>query len=147
MEQAPTKLCILLLVLGINLVVYGQGNEPLDITIDFESYDPPSTLVVPEHPKTQAKFPFIDIHNHQWRMGEGDLSGLVAEMDSLNMQVMVNLSGRGGARLKAMTDNVTKQGYDDRFVVFTNINIQSIDDPDWSEATVQQLEYDVANGA
>lgn len=147
MERISKKAWILACFLLLVGLAFGQRREPLDITIDWESYDPPSTLVVPEHPKTQAKFPFIDIHNHQWRMGEGDLSGLVAEMDTLNMQVLVNLSGRGGARLKAMTDNVTKQGYDDRFVVFTNINIQSIDDPDWTEATIQQLEYDVANGA
>ena len=124
-----------------------QRRQPLDITIDFESYDPPSTLVVPENPKVRSKFPFIDIHNHQWRLGESDLSQLVSEMDSLNMQVLVNLSGRGGAALKAMTDNVASQGLEHRFVVFTNINLQSIDEPDWSEETVKQIEYDYANGA
>ena len=129
------------------ILVSAQRQEPLDIKIDFESYDPPSTLVVPEHPKTYSKFPFIDIHNHQWRLGEGDLSNLIAEMDSLNMQVLVNLSGRGGAALKAMVDNVKAQGYEDRFVMFTNINLQSIDDVDWSTETVKQIEYDVANGA
>ena len=134
------------LVLSV-LTLYAQRNEPLDISIDFESYDPPSTLVVPEHPKTRAKYPFIDIHNHQWRMGEGDLSTLVSEMDSLNMQVLVNLSGRGGAALKQMTDNIKAQHYEDRFAVFTNINIQSIDEPDWTEETVKQIEFDVANGA
>ncbi|MDH3650130.1 MAG: amidohydrolase [Saprospiraceae bacterium] len=128
-------------------VVLGQRREPLDISIDFESYDPPSSLVVPEHPKKRAKFPFVDIHNHQWRLGEGDLSGLVAEMDSLNMQVLVNLSGRGGQALKQMTDNITAQGLQHRFVVFTNINIRSIDESDWSAETVKQLEFDVANGA
>lgn len=134
------------LVLSV-LTLFAQRNEPLDISIDFESYDPPSTLVVPEHPKTRAKYPFIDIHNHQWRMGEGDLSTLISEMDSLNMQVLVNLSGRGGAALKQMTDNIKAQHYEDRFAVFTNINIQSIDEPDWTEETVKQIEFDVANGA
>ncbi|NND05066.1 MAG: amidohydrolase family protein [Saprospiraceae bacterium] len=137
----------LLIVLMVNLSADAQRREPLDITIDFESYDPPSTLVVPENPVSRAKYPFIDIHNHQWRMGEGDLSKLVSEMDTLNMQVLVNLSGRGGAALKAMTDNVKSQDFEDRLVVFTNINIQSIDEPDWSEETVKQLEFDVANGA
>jgi predicted TIM-barrel fold metal-dependent hydrolase len=140
------------LIMGLSsmffcMVLTAQRQEPLDIKMDFESYDPPSTLVVPEHPKTHSKFPFIDIHNHQWRMGEGDLSNLVTEMDSLHMQVLVNLSGRGGAALKAMTDNIRAQGYEDRFVIFTNINLQSIDDPDWATETIKQIEYDVANGA
>ncbi len=113
----------------------------------FEEYNPPSTLVVPENPKTSAKFPFIDVHSHHWRMATMDLDKLVKEMDELNMGVIVNLSGRGGKALKDITDHIKKSGHEDRVVVFTNINIQSIDDPDFTTATVQQLEYDVANGA
>jgi uncharacterized protein len=30
--------------------------------MDFEKYEPKSTLVVPEHKVTKAKFPFIDVH-------------------------------------------------------------------------------------
>lgn len=129
------------------LQLNGQRREPLDINIDWESYDPPSTLVVPEHPTDHAKFPFVDVHSHHWRMDTQDLDKLIREMDSLNMKVVVNLSGRGGARLKAITDNIKKYGYEDRIKVFTNINIQSILDEDWTEETVKQIEYDYANGA
>ncbi len=138
--------CLLILLL-IGLFLNGQRREPLDITIDFESYDPPSTLVVPENLRAQAKFPFIDVHSHHWRMAEMDLDELILQMDSLNMQVVVNLSGRGGRALKDITDNVKKYGHEDRIVVFTNINIKSILEPDWTENTVKQIEYDVANGA
>jgi len=115
--------------------------------MDFEDYDPPSTLVVPENPVTSARFPFLDVHSHHWRMAEQDLDQLIREMDSLNMQVIVNLSGRGGKALKDITDHVQESGYEKRILVFTNINIRSIDDPDWTEETVKQIEYDVANGA
>ncbi len=143
-----SKLCLFIFFLiGLCLNLDAQRGKPLDIRIDFESYDPPSTLVVPENHVVRAKYPFVDIHNHQWRLGEGDLSKLVSEMDSLNMQVLVNLSGRGGAALKAMTDNISKQDFNDRLVVFTNINIQSIDEEDWAEETIKQLAFDVANGA
>lgn len=131
----------------ISLTLLSQRREPLDITIDWESYDPPSTLVVPEHPTDSAKFPFVDVHSHHWRMATMDLDKLIREMDSLNMQVNVNLSGRGGKALKDITDNIKKHGYEDRLVVFTNINIRSILEPDWTENTVKQIEYDVANGA
>lgn len=137
----------LILVFGIQMLFAQGRNEPLDVKIDFESYDPPSTLVVPEHPTTHSKFPFIDVHSHHWRMGEGDLSGLIGEMDTLNMEIIVNLSGRGGQALKAMTDNIKKQGYDDRIMVFTNIELRSIDEPDWAENTVKQIQYDYDNGA
>ncbi len=132
--------------LFLNLL-QGQRREPLDITMNWESYDPPSTLVVPETMIPAAKFPFVDVHSHHWRMGEMDLDKLIAEMDHLNMKVVVNLSGRGGARLKAMTDNIKKYGHENRIVVFTNIELRSILEPDWAEQTIKQIEYDVANGA
>jgi uncharacterized protein len=124
----------------------GQDEEE-ELRMDFEEYDPPSTLVVPENPVQSAKFPFVDVHSHHWRMAEQDLDKLIRQMDSLNMQVIVNLSGRGGKALKDITDHVKESGYEDRIVVFTNINIRSIDDPDWTGETVKQIEYDVANGA
>src|SRR6266511_3944392 len=68
--------------------------------MDFENYNPPSTLVVPEHKLTRAKFPFIDVHNHQEEMPTMDLRTLITDMDKLNMKVMVNLSGSNGDELK-----------------------------------------------
>lgn len=115
--------------------------------MDFESYDPPSTLVVPEHPTESAKFPFIDVHSHHWKMNEMDLDKLMREMDSLNMKVIVNLSGRGGRELEAIMANVNKSGHKPRIVNFTNIELRSIDDPDWTESTVKKIEYDYKTGA
>lgn len=128
-------------------IASGQPREPLDIHMDFESYDPPSTLVVPEHIVTSAKFPFIDVHSHHWRMADGDLTQLARQMDSLNMRIIVNLSGRNSEILQNMTHNIDSQGFSNRMVVFTNINIQTVDEPDWVEQTIKQLEYDVSNGS
>jgi predicted TIM-barrel fold metal-dependent hydrolase len=114
--------------------------------MDFEKYDPISTLVVPQHIVTKAKFPFIDVHNHQWGMGSGSLDGLVKDMDNLNMKVMVNLSGGNGSELKQMTNNV-KQQYPNRFIIFANIDFDNVGAPGWTEKAVQQLEADVRNGA
>jgi len=130
------------------IVAFGQRREPLDITIDFESYDPPSTLVVPEHDITHAKYPFIDVHSHHWRWAEEpDLSKLASEMDSLNMQIIVNLSGRNSQVLESMTSNIEKQGLSNRMVVFSNINFRTIDESDWEEQTMKQLDYDVSKGS
>ena len=131
--------------------------------LPFHEYDPPSTLVVTEHPLTRAKYPFIDIHNHQFGMPDQDLSQLTAEMDKLNMAVMVNLSGRGFRRV-TQTDGSTRFALRDsdylegavanatnnapgRFIVFTNIDLFGIDEPDWGKRTLRQLAADVANGA
>ncbi len=123
--------------------------RPLDMKMDFEDYDPPSTLVVPEHKLTKAKFPFIDVHNHQFNMTSQDLNTLTKEMDKLNMAVMVNLSGRGRGssdHLEKSLENV-KKTYPKRFIVFTNMDFGAIDDPEWQSRMLKQLEDDVKKGA
>lgn len=117
--------------------------------MDFEAYDPPSTLVIAGVEITKAKYPFIDVHNHQFRMPEMDLNELITEMDKLNLKVMVNLSGRGRGdeeHLKGAINNV-KNNFPKRFIVFTNIDFNNVDEPGWTEKAVAQLENDVKLGA
>ncbi len=128
-----------------------SGQQKEELQMDFEKYDPPSTLVVEEHKLTRAKFPFIDIHNHQGDMtSPGNLHTLIAEMDKLNMAVMVNLSGRGfrrsGDHLEKSMDAIN-QYYPKRFILFTNVDFSDIDNPDWQARTLKQLEADVKRGA
>lgn len=122
--------------------LFGQQKERMD----FENYNPVSTLVVPEHKVTRAKFPFIDVHNHQFRMPEMDLKSLITEMDKLNMKVMVNLSGQSGDRIVSSVKNI-KTNFPGRFLVFANVDFRKVGEPGWAEAAARQLEEDVKNGA
>ena len=144
------KTIITLLSLHIIMSVSGQRREiDESLKMDFEEYNPASTLVVPENPVTKARFPFIDVHNHQFRMPEMDLKELITEMDKLNMVVMINLSGRGRSssdHLQRSLKNV-KENYPGRFIVFTNIDLNSIDEAGWSEKTAKQIEDDYKMGA
>ena len=116
--------------------------------LSFEEYDPKSTLVVPEHPRTRAKYPFIDIHNHQRArdMSAADADKLVADMDRIGLSVMVNLSGGSGATFKQGLANL-KGRYPKRFVAFANVDLSKIDEPDFGANAARQLEEDVKNGA
>jgi predicted TIM-barrel fold metal-dependent hydrolase len=121
----------------------GQTAAPMT----FEEYDPKSTLVVPEHPRTKAKFPFIDIHNHQKRdLSPADVDQVVADMDRIGMSVMVNLSGGFGDELQRGLAALRK-GHPKRFVAFANIDFKRIDEPDFGASAAQQLEEDVKIGA
>jgi predicted TIM-barrel fold metal-dependent hydrolase len=116
-------------------------------SVPFEEYNPPSSLVVPAHPKTRAKYPFVDIHNHQsFPASPEAYARLVKEMDALNMRVMVNLSGRNGDRLKqgVATAAAAAPG---RFAVFANLDFSDIDSPEYGVRAAAQLERDAANGA
>src|SRR6476660_7652805 len=112
------KIPALLVVLGFHLFACGQK-------MDFEKYDPKSTLVVPEHPVKKSKFPFIDVHNHQWGMDNQDLTALSKQMDALNMAVMVNLSGGSGGKLQRSIENI-RSNQPKRFIVFANIEFNGV---------------------
>lgn len=129
--------------LFLTLLIRSYAQQP---TMDFEKYNPESTLVVPEHVISHAKYPFIDVHSHHWNMGSQDLKELVDPMDAMNMTVMVNLSGGNGDRLQAMIRNIN-QNYPDRFIVFANVNFEGIGGDEWADKAVHQLEEDVRNGA
>lgn len=130
---------ITLLIFLVSMVTFAQ-----DLT--FEEYNPASTLVVPGEILTKAKYPFIDVHGHQYRMANQDLTPVILAMDILNMKIMVNLSGRSGDDLKKSVQNI-KDNYSNRFVVFANIDFDGIGVAGWIEKTLSQLEEDVASGA
>jgi predicted TIM-barrel fold metal-dependent hydrolase len=149
---------LLLSALAITFGVGGpvRAQDPSSITqpLGFEEYDPVSTLKVEEHPIKRAKFPFIDVHNHQYQMATQNLKALVSAMDSLNMGIMVNLSGRGWsqewsdgtATLKGSLENVAKNE-PRRIAVFTNIQFKGFGEKDWTAKAVKQLEDDIKMGA
>ncbi len=135
---------LLCLLFGVFYLTFShsQATEKMD----FEKYDPVSTLVVPQNKVTRSKFPFIDVHNHQFSMPTMQLSGLISEMDKLNMAVMVNLSGQNGNNLRSSVLNI-KNNHPKRFIVFANVEFKSIGEDGWSERAAKQLEEDVKNGA
>ena len=122
---------------GLVYYVIGQIQYRNNV-MPFEEYNPPSTLIVDEHPIKRAKYPFIDVHNHQFDMPLKDLSKLTAEMDSLNMGFMVNLSGFRGTYLQKCLDNV-KENAPTRFGLFVNLDWEKIDEADFVENNLNIL--------
>jgi len=114
--------------------------------MSFEDYNPKATLIVPQNPTPKAKYKFIDVHSHQFRMAEQDLSKRIADMDALNEGIMVNLSGGSGAGLRAMLDNVNAN-YPNRFAIFANVDFNGVGNPGWGERAANTLEADVKAGA
>lgn len=148
-NHRTVKIIFVISAFAITVASAFAQEKALDLKMDFEEYDPPSTLVVPEHPLTRAKFPFIDVHNHQWNMPTQDLTELTKIMNNLNMAVMVNLSGRGRGSteyLEKTLENV-KKSQPKRFIVFTNMDFAAIDDPEWQGRMLKQLEDDVKKGS
>lgn len=127
----------------IYILIFFQCNAQ---QMGFEEYNPKSTLVVPENPVERAKFTFIDVHSHQFRMDTQDLSTLIKDMDRLNEGIMVNLSGGSGEDLKAKLRNVN-QHYPNRFAIFANVDFSGVGGSNWGERAAAQLDEDVKSGA
>ena len=104
--------------------------------MSFEDYSPISSLVTDVNNPKKAKFPFVDIHNHQFDMPLKNLADLVTEMDSLNMAFMVNLSGFRGNYLNMCLDNIKKSA-PTRLGVFVNLNWENIDSSDFVEENIK----------
>jgi len=108
-------------------------------------YRPKSTLVVEEHPVPKAKFPVVDIHNHETATAES-MPRMIRDMDALNLRVLNNLSGGSGERLKRNVETIRSSPYRDRFTVFANLDFRGFG-PGWGAKAAAQFEQDVKNGA
>ena len=122
-----------------------RAAEPV-LTVD--EYTPRSTLVVDEHPVARAKFPVVDVHSHH-RPGFSATrwAAIVAEMDALNLQVLVNLSGGWGSLLRRGLDTIARSPHPDRMVFFANLDFRGGVGPGFGVRAAAQLEQDVAAGA
>jgi len=119
--------------------------------ISLAEYRPQPALRVPatrvERPAARA----VDVHNHlgrwltEWVRPDGgwmveDVGALLALMDSLDLEAIVNLDGRWGAELEANLDRYDR-AHPGRFLTFCHV--------DWGEPErlVAGLEASAATGA
>lgn len=112
-------------------------------------YRPRSTLVVPVLPVPKAKYPVIDFHGHPRDLLESaqSLAGLGAELDALNVRLMVSAGNTSGEALRRTVATIAASpAMQDRVRVLTGIDFRGVG-PGWAERAVAQLEADVAAGA
>jgi len=119
-------------------------------TLLLKDFSPQPALHALERAVPRAKFPVIDVHTHtNDAMGIGDRvdpKEMVARMDRLNVKMIVILTGLWGERLQAVIDRMVKP-YPGRFVVFTQFDWSKINDPNFSQLMVRQIDDSVARGA
>src|ERR1700682_5893745 len=119
-------------------------------TLLLKDFYPTSMLHAPAHKVDRAKYYVIDVHNHV-----NDAQGIedpmppqrvIEVMDKTNVKTVVILTGMWGEKLQKVLDTMVKP-YRGRFIVFTQIDWSKIDDPNFSQEMVAQLDDAVARGA
>lgn len=156
MNIQPSLLCIVLLAGALG----GAQQSPIGYkaapdadskkTILLKDFHPETALHTAKHEINRAKFPVFDVHNHtNDARGIGDRvdpKELVARMDRLNVKTIVILTGGWGDDLQKIIDTMVKP-YPGRFMVMTQIDWSKIDDPNFSQLMVQQVDDSVRRGA
>src|SRR5690348_1770358 len=144
----PVVTCALAGIISLlgPLATRTQQSPTAQQSLSIEEYQPKSTLVTREHKVERARFPFIDIHSHHWNPTPEHVDQLVKEMDTINLRVLVNLSGGTGEELRK-TVATMKGRYPDRFVIFANPSYEDIDKPGYGQRAAERLAVDVRNGA
>jgi predicted TIM-barrel fold metal-dependent hydrolase len=119
-------------------------------TLLLKDFQPVSMLHAPVHSVDRAKYYVIDVHNHvndAMRIDEHMPPARVIEvMNNTNVKTVVILTGMWGDKLQQVIDEMVKP-YPGRFIVFAQIDWSKIDDPNFSQEMVAQLDDAVARGA
>jgi predicted TIM-barrel fold metal-dependent hydrolase len=119
-------------------------------TLLLRDFEPVSMLHASVHKVDRAKYYVIDVHNHT-----NDAMGIdehmppqrvVEIMDNTNVKTVVILTGMWGDKLQKVIDEMVKP-YPGRFFVFTQIDWSRIDDPNFSQEMVAQIDDAVSRGA
>jgi uncharacterized protein len=119
-------------------------------TLLLKDFKPVSMLHTPVHEVERAKYYVIDVHNHvndAQGTDEHMLPQRVIEvMDNTNVKTVVILTGMWEEKLQRVIDEMVKP-HPGRFLVFTQIDWSKIDDPNFSQEMVAQLDDAVRRGA
>ena len=119
-------------------------------TLLLRDFHPVSMLHAPAHNVDKAKYYVIDVHNHV-----NDAQGIdehmppervIQIMDNTNVKTVVILTGMWGDKLQHVIDEMVKP-HPGRFIVFSQIDFSKIDDPNFSQEMVTQLDDSVRRGS
>jgi hypothetical protein len=119
-------------------------------TLLLRDFKPVPMLHASAHKVVRAKYYVIDVHNHG-----NDAMGIeehmrpqrvIEVMNNANVKTVVILTGMWGDKLQRVIDEMVKP-YPGRFVVFTQIDWSKINDPDFSQEMIAQLDDAVGRGA
>jgi hypothetical protein len=120
-------------------------------TLPLRDFRPKSMLHLQVHNVLQARFPVIDVHQHvndAMHVSEEHIPAerLVEMMDRCNIRTIVILTGMWGDKLQNVVDEMVRP-YPDRFLVFTQLDWSKIDEPDFGQLMVRQIDDAVRRGA
>src|SRR6266567_6784834 len=119
-------------------------------TLLLKDFKPATMMHASVHELRKAKFYVIDVHNHVNDAARIDEhippQRAVEAMDNTNVKTVVILTGMWGDKLQGVMDEMVK-AHPGRFMVFAQYDWSKIDDTNFSQEMVAQLDDSVSRGA
>jgi predicted TIM-barrel fold metal-dependent hydrolase len=128
-----------------------SGPGPMDHVL-LKNHAPRSSIVAQETFIETAKFPVIDVHIHNYAESSNEISAeealanWVEDMDEVGVELSVVLTGEVGEDFDRVVDFYLTD-YPDRFQLYCGILSDGIDQPDYPERAVSELERCYEMGA
>lgn len=112
--------------------------------IPLNEFRPVSRLEVPDVPRTRAKFPVIDMHNHLGRTA--DAAEVLRRMDRFNIAMIADMDGFWDERTDFQLGTYVNR-YPGRFALFCRLDMLRVDEPDFAGYVRRRLTDCAAKGA
>jgi len=128
-----------------------EGPGPMDSVL-LKEFAPKSSLVTLETFVPKAKYPVVDVHAHDYpgRIEDKAMAGVLDEwvrvQEEVGVAVSVILTGATGADFDRLVKHYLEP-YPDRFQLFCGVSVEGIEQPDYPERAVAELERCYALGA
>jgi predicted TIM-barrel fold metal-dependent hydrolase len=113
------------------------------VDLCLSDFRPVSSLITPEHPIAQARFPVIDYHNH---LDSTDPAEVLAIMDQCNVEHVVNITMNVGQKALDLMDRFHTAS-PQRFSSIGWMDWSGVERPDFAQLTIDRLERMIEHGA
>lgn len=143
---------VVAVALALWLSATAWAEEPADDIrqLKLRDWQPKSMLATSETKIDKPRFPAVDVHNH---LGAGKqhltperVANYLVEMNEAGVRTVVNLDGGWGERLQE-TLAALDDSHPGRFATFALLNLDGIDQDDWSQREAERLEASFRTGA
>lgn len=114
--------------------------------IPIAEWTPKSSLVVQQTDVPKARYPVIDVHAHIYAQTPAEVAEWVSVMDQVGIEKSIILTSTTGERFDQAVA-LYLDPYPDRFVIFAGILRERVNDPDYPQRAVAELERNYRLGA
>ncbi|MBL7737223.1 MAG: amidohydrolase family protein [Chitinophagaceae bacterium] len=144
MTIVKTRLYNRLLIAFISTSSFMANGQDVN-ELKLKDYRPVSIYNIPKTKPVSAKYAAIDMHSHDYAKTDAQVDEWVKMMDLCHIEKTVILSCKTGPAFDSVADKYAR--YKDRFEIWCGFDYTGMDQPDWAQKAIVELERCYKKGA